>query len=140
MKKMGVSQFSTIHIPLHEREFNTLNLGHTYIPHATARRSRITRVALYRITELGNRSLAYKESVNLTGSEQAFFEFPSKQTVIAKDKKPTFYSENGWVLALTFLYVDFRDKFAIGPIGINSCPSANNAPKKPPYKVACMSL
>ncbi|MAT42820.1 MAG: hypothetical protein CL609_10790 [Anaerolineaceae bacterium] len=137
------NQVVDVYVPLPEKSFNFIRFGYEYLRHLTDCRSKITKVALHKMVGPGNLSLIHSEDVCLNSERYNFYTFPQlyypdpcasvngtsspcppdipfDNSVSVNSGLPVFHSDSGWMLAITINYVDFRDKFVIGPVGLEN--------------------
>ncbi|RMA58988.1 right-handed parallel beta-helix repeat-containing protein [Ulvibacter antarcticus] len=128
-----------VYVNLNTVRFNFIRLGYQYKRWPTDCRSTISKVAILKMTApLKQPTILYEEDICLNSESYGFCTIPRvkapdpcRDLTIAtcndphvnpgltiSKSLPVFYSEEGFFLALLVNIRDFRDRFLIGPIGI----------------------
>lgn len=136
-----------VYIPVTLNRFNFVRVGYQYKRWPTDCRSKISKVAILKMAAPGHQpTLIYDEDVCLNSETYRFFTIPTLKAgdpckslppalttcedepfdsnAPPGDTLPLFFSQEGFFLALQIEIVDFRDRFVIGPVGIEDHTSA----------------
>lgn len=98
-----------VYIPLPTTKVHTVRFAYKYLRHPTDDRSKITKVQILKMSAPGQTgTILYEESLQLNSETHTF------HTITC----PPLFSQEGFFLAIEVTIVDLRDKYVIGPIGI----------------------